>query len=337
MVSVLVAAYNSEKTIQGCLESIAMQSYSDLEIVVVDDGSTDKTGEICDAFSWQDGRFFVRHQANAGVSAARNAGLAIAHGEYVTIVDADDMLMPDAIEKLVAKAKGGAELVVGSHVEFRGNRQRRVIRQEKAWNAEDFEKDFSDMDAALNHICSKLYLRKIIEENQLHFDESMQWGEDHAFNLAYCKVINQIRTTSEIVYRYRMGGLASSVRYYPNKAALNLALMKRYEAFFDHPSELAETHLKRVFKQLLVSAVAHYLTHCSWACAQEKIKETLCLYAPYFSRAYIDEENYTKREIKRYMTRSSRGIAWEVFRRQWRKIAKRKTKKLLMGMTKGRN
>lgn len=231
MVSILVAAYNCEKTIQACLESIAVQSYSDIEVIVVDDGSKDKTGQICDDFSREDRRFLVIHQPNSGLSSARNAGLDAARGQYITFSDADDLMLPDAIEKLVAKAKCGAELVVGSHLEFRGNHQRGVIRREQIWNAEEFEKRFSELDAVLNFNWGKLYLRETIEKNRLRFDKTLRWGEDHAFNLAYCKQITVMCTTSEIVYRYRLGGLASSVRYYPNKAEMNLMLLKQYEAF----------------------------------------------------------------------------------------------------------
>ncbi len=98
MVSVIVPVYNVEKYLPECLRSIAGQSYSDLEVILVDDGSTDDSGKICDQWAKQDSRFRVIHQENQGPSAARNAGLEAMQGEYVLFVDSDDMIHPQMVE-----------------------------------------------------------------------------------------------------------------------------------------------------------------------------------------------------------------------------------------------
>lgn len=329
MVSILVAAYNCEKTILPCLESIAEQSYQDVEVIVVDDGSTDQTGSICKTFSEHDPRFRVIHQPNDGLSAARNTGLQAAKGEYITFVDADDLMMPDAVEKLISKTEDGAELVVGSYVEFRGRYRNNVVHPNRTWRAEDFVSGFQEIDAFLNFNWGKLYSREIIQRNGLYFDSGLAWGEDHAFNLAYLKNICHVTEISELVYRYRLGGVASSVRYYPNKAQLNLALMKYYESFFEDREQTSMEHLKRVLKQQLTSSVVHYLIHCPGTSANEKIGDTLCAFQCYLNSDYIDFANYSRREAQAYLTQNERAIVREVYRRQWRKIAKRKTKKIL--------
>ena len=92
MISVIIPVYNVEKYISQCLDSVCNQTYSDLEIILVDDGSTDASGEICDIYACHDKRIHVIHQENSGAAAAKNAGLRVASGEYLSFVDSDDFL-----------------------------------------------------------------------------------------------------------------------------------------------------------------------------------------------------------------------------------------------------
>lgn len=112
LISVIVAVYNIEKYISKCIESITAQSYSNLEIILVDDGSKDVSGKICDEYAIRDNRVKVIHRLNGGLSAARNSGLEICKGEYVAFVDGDDWIEPDMYESMVAVAEeNNAELV----------------------------------------------------------------------------------------------------------------------------------------------------------------------------------------------------------------------------------
>ena len=100
LITIVVPVYNVEKYIEACLYSIMKQTYKNIEVVIVDDGSTDKSGDICDDFSKIDSRAKVVHQSNIGLSGARNKGISIASGKYITFVDSDDLLYPTYIEKL---------------------------------------------------------------------------------------------------------------------------------------------------------------------------------------------------------------------------------------------
>ena len=112
MVSVIVPVYNAEPYLRECLDSIVSQTYPHLEILLIDDGSTDASGAICDGYAEQDARIRIVHQANAGPSAARNVGLDAATGEYILFADADDKLHPSLAERLVTRAEDtGADLV----------------------------------------------------------------------------------------------------------------------------------------------------------------------------------------------------------------------------------
>ena len=90
LISIIVPVYNVEKYLNECIDSIIAQTYSNIEIILVNDGSTDASGKICDEYAEKDGRIKVIHQVNAGLSAARNAGMAVATGEYLYFVDSDD-------------------------------------------------------------------------------------------------------------------------------------------------------------------------------------------------------------------------------------------------------
>ena len=104
LVSVIVPVYNAEKYVGECLESIINQSYKHLEIIVVDDGSTDGSSKICDEYALQDNRIQVIHQVNCGQSSARNVGIAMCSGKYITFVDSDDYINPIMVEKLMLLA-----------------------------------------------------------------------------------------------------------------------------------------------------------------------------------------------------------------------------------------
>ena len=103
--SIIIPAYNSEKTIKRCIESIASQNRSDVEIIVINDGSTDESGRICDDYADRDSRFKVVHQKNQGVVVARDNALAIAKGDYLAFVDSDDYIAPSMLEVMTECAK----------------------------------------------------------------------------------------------------------------------------------------------------------------------------------------------------------------------------------------
>src|SRR5205085_2446307 len=126
-VSVVVPIYNVEHYLEECLESLAAQTFQDLEVVMVDDGSTDGSAAIAEAFAARDPRFKLMTRPNGGLSAARNTGLEAATGEFLAFVDSDDVVAPDAYEKLVATLdKTGSDFAAGNAHRLLGTRTRQV-------------------------------------------------------------------------------------------------------------------------------------------------------------------------------------------------------------------
>lgn len=123
LISIIVPVYNVKNYLEKCLQSICGQTYKNLEIILIDDGSSDGSGELCDLFAQRDGRIKVIHQTNAGQSAARNRGLAVAQGEFLGFVDSDDWIEPDMYEFLYHLLKAnGADISICSHYRDKGGK-----------------------------------------------------------------------------------------------------------------------------------------------------------------------------------------------------------------------
>lgn len=128
-ISIIVPVYNVEKYVCRCIDSILNQSYQDYELIIINDGSVDKSGEICEYYRQLDKRINVRHQENKGLSAARNAGLDIAQGDYITFIDSDDYVYPEYLEKLLkAVEKNKADIGICGNIRFSNNIDPKVIK-----------------------------------------------------------------------------------------------------------------------------------------------------------------------------------------------------------------
>ncbi len=190
--SVILPVYNAAKYLTGMLDSLAVQTIkSEMQIILVDDGSTDGSAELCDKFASTYTDTVVIHRKNGGVSAARNAGIKEASGEYIGFADADDTLAPDYFEKLLCAAKANEcdMAMSGFTLVYEGDR-RPVSPFE---DGEIFEgRDIADKIARkmlsngnLNSVWSKIFRRSVIEENSIGFPQDVKIGEDKRFVLDF--------------------------------------------------------------------------------------------------------------------------------------------------------
>ena len=185
-VSLIVPVYKALATLPRCVKSILEQSHSNLELILVDDGSPDACGKLCDAFALADPRVRVIHQFNHGVSAARNAGLAAAAGQWVVFVDADDQLAPCALESaLAAQLANPHKLVL-----WYACGEPQYLPQNADGSGEVFSMEKKD---ELYYACcfsmpwNKLFCRELLKRHAIRFDPSYSLGEDLLFCLDYCK------------------------------------------------------------------------------------------------------------------------------------------------------
>lgn len=210
MISVVVPVYNTDLFLDKCIESIVNQSFTDWECILIDDGSTDRSGTICDEWEERESRIKVIHQSNSGVSVARNHGLSVAKGEFIAFVDSDDWLDLDYFESLYSLLiKTGADLVIsGMILEYTsGAHEMYIPTSEEVFN---LSSDNTDKFIALNDKFLlyppylKLFSRRIITDNSILFDKNYSYGEDLLFNFQYLSYVHRIATLSNAKYHYRV-------------------------------------------------------------------------------------------------------------------------------------
>lgn len=174
-ISVIVPVYNAEKFLDRCLKSITSQSYENIEIIVIDDGSNDNSAQICDEFSLLEPRAKVLHEVNKGVSAARNLGLATAKGDYIYFADADDFLLPNCLSILVDKAIGKNSEIVIAGYQVASNRYATLITPTKTETNDDF---IISLLNGKNHsgLWNKLFDKRLFEG--IFFQENIRYLED---------------------------------------------------------------------------------------------------------------------------------------------------------------
>ncbi len=205
MISVIIPVYNTEKYLRQCLDSVLNQTYRDLEILVIDDGSTDRSSQICDSYSEKDNRVQVWHRENRGVSESRNFGLRNSSGEWVSFVDSDDWLNENMFQTMVDMAeKYHADTVCCGHYNCRPERTS-VARTWRFFETEDFvcEKDalFTDI------LCRAPYLWDILlngkKARDISFENHVRYGEDLLFLTQYLLEVNKVAGTKLPLYNYR--------------------------------------------------------------------------------------------------------------------------------------
>lgn len=217
MISFIVPVYKSEHTLERCVESLLAQTYSDLEIILVDDGSPDGSGALCDKWAAADQRIRVLHKENGGVSSARNAGIQEAKGTYLIFTDSDDYAEPDLAEKLLQGIGEGDLAICGFHHHYQG---RDVIRVPEV-PGQNGEENFLALygQGFLNMPWNKLYKRELAGE----FDESLSLGEDLLFNLDYLRRTDKIALVKAPLCHYLQDESGESLSSKKREDRLTLA------------------------------------------------------------------------------------------------------------------
>lgn len=206
-VSIVVPVYNNARCIKKCIESIREQTYSKLQIILVDDGSTDGSGDICEEYVTLDSRIEVYRLENRGVSSTRNYGLKKAWGEFIQFVDADDCIKNSMTEILVRKMQGSdADMVVCNYVkDFQKMKaiSNRLESPGKYSNIEYLQHTLRDPGHHYYGVVwNKLYRTRVIKDNDLKFDERVNLGEDFIFNLHYWLQCKSVLVIKDYLYIY---------------------------------------------------------------------------------------------------------------------------------------
>lgn len=204
MVSVIIPAYNAEKFIDRCLKSVINQTYTDLQIIVINDGSEDNTLSVIRKYEEQDIRFFVIDQENRGVSSARNAGLNIVEGEYVLFIDSDDWIESNMIERMVVASQYDCDAdVVLCGFDYAENEIDTTINGPviyEVWNQYVQRVEFLNNKRLTGMLWNKLFKFDSIKD--LAFNENISYGEDGEFVWKFFNNSKKMVVTNEVLYHH---------------------------------------------------------------------------------------------------------------------------------------
>lgn len=308
-VSIIVPIYNAEAFIDRCLDSIVHQTYQDLEIILINDGSTDESLVNCEIWCEKDDRVKLINQENAGVSAARNVGIEIASGDLLLFIDIDDYIEVNTVSLLVnQQAQTQADLIIfgfyrhfmnGTFKKNEGNQMAKSLASNEFFSQfwQHYEEEIT------NTPFNKLYKKQILKDHGIYFPEGITMGEDLLFNLDYLKFTDTIFISDAYLYHYIM---------HPNQATLkvDLDIYEDYIQFFNKIEFLASSkkvsnnfdwahHYNQLLKHMITAMEMPYRSNTLNAREQKaqlfKIAEA---FQSNFNLQYLTAENHRENVIK---------------------------------------
>lgn len=263
-ISVIVPVYKAEAYLHRCVDSILAQTFQDFEVLLIDDGSPDRSGEICDEYARKDKRVRVFHKANGGVSSARNVGLDHARGEWISFVDSDDWVEPDYVE-IISQNMSNTDIMFFAfkwHYEdgciitmtYGDVYARGMVEVEKYISF--LKKNCTELNF-FGYTWNKVFRSDIIKNVHIRFVEGLDVSEDEVFTLLFCLKANSIKVISDVLYHYRW-------RY--NGLTHNSVSMEKWILLAEQINGLVEfmhtISLKQIYRNWLFSI---FLSACNSA------------------------------------------------------------------------
>lgn len=230
LVSFVVPVFNVEKYLEKCVNSIRQINKYNIEIILVDDESKDNSGKLCDLLAAEDKRITVIHKENGGVSSARNKGMSVARGEWISFVDSDDELEADYEERILSNLDAHAQICIYNYNEMHSNKVLNRYSNKNLpvfFSSEDKSKIingfFNNDDLEYQKyvvsplyyisVWNKLYKTELLKQNEIIFPENTPWGEDYIFNIRAIIKASHIKNIFHNGYKYRIQSLSISNRY----------------------------------------------------------------------------------------------------------------------------
>lgn len=234
LVTVIIPIYNVGKYIDKCISTVLAQTYENIELILVNDGSPDNAGDICDAYAEKDHRVKVVHKKNSGVSSARNSGLDIAKGDYIMFIDGDDWVDNDHVEYLLSLCLKSDALMSMSY-------KMHTLKKVNVDNFKDKQALVNGVDMAADLLyqktvvgsCNKMFKRELIYRNNLRYDEELFIGEGYNFIVMCAQLAGMVSTGQRMTYYYRLDNTESA--------------MTRFNVAKVHNNDIALDRIKRDF------------------------------------------------------------------------------------------
>lgn len=317
MYSVVIPVYNAQNTLGRCVDSWLAQTRTDLEVILVDDGSADQSGRLCEKYAQQDKRIRVIHQANAGVSAARNAGIESAEGEFLLFTDSDDYVEPDYLERMSRfQQETGADLVLcGYHHLYDGADIQKAPKPAGAYEFSNHPEEFLRLyeQGFLNMPWNKLYKKELAGR----FDSSLSLGEDLLFNLEYLRTCRKAAVLEEPLCWYiqeeQKETLSSQKRQ--NRLELARRICEETEKFYEQVCrETDKERRQRGHRRIFTRYMNEVMDECEKLPADRSVgrREKLEIIRSYAADVWVRE-----RGKEALFTCLDYRILWFFLRRKW--------------------
>ncbi len=310
-VSIVVPVFNTEPYLEACLDSILRQSYTDFELLLIDDGSSDASGAICDAYALKDARVCVYHTGNKGVSSARNLGLDHAAGQWIMFVDSDDELTEGVLMTLT---EGGSDFSVGGLLRVQnGQVQEIVYASGNCFSGKEKEAFLDEAFSVMTLMegpWGKLYNTGIIRRKGMRFNESLHYGEDKLFVFSYLLHAGSCRIESSPVYiqKRHQGSLSSDTTSAGHLKPLfgflvcYVDIVRSYQAVFSCRA------VKQLYPvEVIRRYVFRYLTIVRAVPPKSLCKQEL-LYISSLLREYREKDDKTTRPYLKACVRIGRNL-----------------------------
>lgn len=298
-ISIIVPAYNAEKTINDTIVSILNQSYKNFELIVINDGSKDKTLDVCNKF--QDQRIIIISQNNCGPAKTRNVGIEKAKGKYICFVDSDDIIDSRYLELLYNSiTKNNTDLSICGIIQNNGNNNSYLVfdKEEKYENI-FLSKDFMHLfeKGLLNSSCNKLYKTEIIKKFKIKFS-NLKLGEDTNFNIDYFKCISNLSTIKEALYIYIQENSHLTKRVNEDMFVNSIMLHKKMIEIIPYQNH---TYVNRFLYHQYLSLIIKYLLKISKKSIEKN--NTLKILDKYICNEYVKKSlnDYIPINYKEYI------------------------------------
>lgn len=279
MITIIIPVYNSEKYLSACVSAILSQSYQELEVLLIDDGSRDTSPSICDKLAQRDTRVRVLHKQNGGISSARNAGLDMARGEWVTFCDNDDQVSPHWLERLVALADEETLPMCAFTREFGelGPKFQKYSRIQKGFTVQKDEYLEFYKQRVGGFVWNALFRRDIIERHHLRFPERKAQGdinEDLIFDLQYLPYVKKIAYTGYADYYWAINesnhSMETAQKFYFEKYEEKFRLWRDYIGRYV-PEDLRENQMRQMVSFHLYELLQSILTAPTYRVMHQRV------------------------------------------------------------------
>lgn len=305
-ISVIIPVYKCEKYLVQCIESVLNQTFQDFELILVDDGSPDFSPQICDEYKKKDNRIQVIHKENGGVSSARNEGIKVSRGEYITFIDSDDYVDAEMFEYLYKKAKEYlTDIVVSGLVMDKWKNDEITektiykIQNSKVYTSKELLEEWGQRFPSIC-MCGpwcKLYRGEIIRNNKILFDTSLNCGEDTYFNLDVLAGAKKIYFCEEIFYHYRRDNADSLFsRFHKDTYEIHTTVYGKMRELMIalRCSKKAINQFENQYFRMLIGGVHEYFRFYDFNTQQERL--------------HLVEKIALNESIKNYKVRKIKGL-----------------------------